>query len=231
MALSLKVDFVSDVSCPWCVIGLYAFEQALDRVRDETTATIHFQPFELNPDMAPEGQDISEHIAEKYGSSPEQIAANREMIRARGAALGFTFNMQQRSRIYNTFDAHRLLHWAELEGRQYTLKRALFNAYFTAGQDPSAHPVLLKLATEAGLDRARAAQILASDEYTAQVRARERFYQNQGIHSVPAIIINDQYLLQGGQPVAAFEQALRQIIAQVGANAASSDAGTTASTY
>src|SRR5690606_5235643 len=129
MTAHLKIDFVSDVSCPWCVIGLRALEQALERIGDEATADIHFQPFELNPNLPPEGQDIAEHLAQKYGSTPEQMARNQEGIRARGAALGFTFN--QRSRIYNTLDAHRLLHWAGIEGHQHALKQALFAAYFT----------------------------------------------------------------------------------------------------
>lgn len=214
MAITMKIDFVSDVSCPWCVIGLDALEQALVRLGDQIVPDLHFHPFELNPGMPPEGQDITEHIAEKYGATPEQSAANREAIRARGAELGFTFSMDKRGRIYNTFDAHRLLHWAELEGRQYVLKRALFKAYFTDGKDPSAHPVLVALTREVGLNPERAAAILASDEFAADVRAQERFYLDQGIHSVPAIIINEKFLLQGGQPVDVFEQALRQIAAQ-----------------
>lgn len=213
MPTPMKIDFVSDVSCPWCVIGLKSLEQALHKLDGEVQAELHFQPFELNPHMAPEGEDIGEHIAAKYGSSPEQMAQSREMIRQRGAGLGFTFAMEQRGRIYNTFDAHRLLHWAELEGRQKQLKMALFDAYFSQGQDPSAHPVLLRLAVEAGLDGARAAAVLASDEYAAEVRERERFYQGQGISSVPAVIINDRHLISGGQPPEVFERALRQIAA------------------
>jgi predicted DsbA family dithiol-disulfide isomerase len=143
MTAHIKIDFVSDVSCPWCVIGLRSLEQALERIGDNATAEIHFQPFELNPHMPPEGQDIAEHIAQKYGSTPEQLARNQDGIRTRGAALGFTFNMDKRSRIYNTFDAHRLLHWAGLEGRQHALKRALFAAYFTDGRNPSDHAVLI----------------------------------------------------------------------------------------
>lgn len=220
MMMNMKIDFVSDVSCPWCVIGLNALEQALGRLNEQIVAELHFQPFELNPGMAPEGQDIGEHLAEKYGVTPEQTAANREAIRARGAALGFSFNMDKRGRIYNTFDAHRLLHWAQLEGHEYALKRALFKAYFTDGMNPSDHAVLIALASAAGLDAERAAAILASDEFAADVRAQERFYLDQGIHSVPAIIINERYLLQGGQPVEAFEQALRQIAVQSEAAAA-----------
>jgi predicted DsbA family dithiol-disulfide isomerase len=209
----LKIDFVSDISCPWCVIGLQALEQALQRVGDEVRAEIHFQPFELNPQMGPEGQDIAEHLIEKYGITPEQVEQNREAIRARGAALGFTFSMDKRSRIYNTFDAHRLLHWAHEEGRQLALKHALFRAYFTDGEDPSSHEVLVRLAGEAGLDPSRAREILSSGAYADETRQDQRFYLDQGIHSVPAVIINDRYLVQGGQPVEVFEQALRQIAA------------------
>jgi len=218
MSTTLKIDFVSDVACPWCVIGLKALDQALARVSPEITVDLHFQPFELNPTMGPEGQDITEHITQKYGISAEQAEANREAIRQRGAALGFTFSGTNaagggRSRTYNTFDAHRLLHWAETQSAalQKALKEGLFMAYYTHGESPAAHDVLLKVVAEVGLDAVRAAEILSSDDYAAEVREREQFYQSQGIHSVPAIIINDKHLISGGQPVEVFEQALRQI--------------------
>jgi predicted DsbA family dithiol-disulfide isomerase len=215
MTARLKIDFVSDVSCPWCAIGLSALERALDRIGDDASADIHFQPFELNPHMPPEGQDIGEHIAQKYGSTPEQMERNREAIRARGETLGFTFNMDQRTRIYNTLDAHRLLHWAGLEGRQHELKRALFAAYFTDGRNPSDREVLIDVAAQAGLDSVRAREILESDLYADEVREREQFYGAQGIHAVPSVIVNDKYLIQGGQPVEVFEQALRKIAAGI----------------
>ncbi|WP_311221874.1 MULTISPECIES: DsbA family oxidoreductase [unclassified Acidovorax] len=210
----LKIDFVSDVSCPWCIIGLQALKQAAERLNGQVALDLHFQPFELNPQMAPEGQDIAEHLMEKYGATPEQSQQNRDAITQRGAALGFTFRMDQRSRIYNTFDAHRLLHWAGEEGApgsQAALKHALFAAYFTEGQNPGDHAVLLQVAKEVGLDVERAKAVLASQEFADAVREREAFYQQQGINSVPAIIINDRHLIQGGQPVEVFEQALRQI--------------------
>ena len=213
MTRTMKIDFVSDVSCPWCIIGLKALEAALANIGDELKAEIHFQPFELNPHMPAEGQDINEHLAEKYGVNEEQMAATREMIRARGAELGFEFGKDKRSRIYNTFDAHRLLHWAGLEGRQSALKHALFSAYFTLGQSPGAHEVLVRVAGEVGLDTARAQHILDSDEFTAEVREEQNYYREQGINAVPAVIINERHLIQGGQPIAAFEQALRQIAA------------------
>ena len=221
MTTLLKIDFVSDVSCPWCVIGLKSLDQALERVAADVRAELHFQPFELNPQMAPEGQDITEHITEKYGITPAQADANREAIRLRGEQLGFVFSRADqpgggRSRIYNTFDAHRLLHWAGLvgAGEQKALKEALFKAYFTDGQSPASHEVLAQAASAAGLDAARAREILASDAYAAEVREREQFYQQHGIHSVPAVIINDRHLISGGQPVEVFEQALRQLAAE-----------------
>jgi predicted DsbA family dithiol-disulfide isomerase len=176
------------------------------------TAEIHFQPFELNPQMAAEGEDSTEHLVRKYGSTAAQIDANRAAIRTRGAALGFTFNMDRRSRVYNTFDAHRLLHWAELQGRHLALKQALLRAYFTDGEDVSAHATLLRLADETGLDVEQARQILAGETYADEVRAQEQFFMTRGIHSVPATIINGQHLISGGQPPEAFEQALRQIV-------------------
>ena len=211
---TLKIDFVSDVSCPWCIIGLKALEQAADRLQGEVALDLHFQPFELNPQMAPEGQDIGEHLHEKYGATPEQSQKNREAIAARGAELGFAFSMDKRSRIYNTFDAHRLLHWAEKKGLQPQLKHALFTAYFTDGQNPSDHDVLVRVAAKVGLDADEARALLASDRFADEVREREQLYLQNGIHSVPAIIINDRHLIQGGQPVEVFEQALRQIAAQ-----------------
>ncbi|MBI5256190.1 MAG: DsbA family oxidoreductase [Burkholderiales bacterium] len=207
----LKIDFVSDVSCPWCVIGLQALDEALRRLEGTVAAELHFQPFELNPQMPPEGQDIGEHLQQKYGATPEQSERNREAIRARGAELGFEFRMDRRSRIYNTFDAHRLLHWAEGEGRQAALKRALFKAYFTDGLNPGDPVVLERLAGEVGLDAARAREILAGDAFAAEVREAERFYTGHGIHAVPSVIVNDRHLIQGGQPAEVFEQALRQI--------------------
>jgi predicted DsbA family dithiol-disulfide isomerase len=209
----MKIDFVSDVSCPWCIIGLRALEDALARTSDVVDAEITFQPFELNPQMGKDGQNIGEHIAEKYGATPEQSAANRATIRERAADLGFTMAMGADSRIYNTFDAHRLLHWAELEGKQADLKRALFQAYFTDQQDPSDHAVLVALAEKVGLDRARAAEILESDAYAREVRAAEQLWQSRGISSVPAIIINDRHLISGGQPTELFERAIRDIAA------------------
>ena len=181
MSKQLRIDFVSDVSCPWCAIGLKSLEQALLKVGDEVRVDLHFQPFELNPDMGPDGQDIVEHVTQKYGATAEQQAASRETIRERGAAVGFTFDMERRGRIYNTFDAHRLLAWAEDEGKGRQLKTALLEAYFTRCEDPSNHEVLLRTVESVDMDRERAAIILGSNEYADDVRTREQFFQRAGV--------------------------------------------------
>jgi len=211
MTARIKIDFVSDVSCPWCAVGLSSLERALAQLDGQLQAEIHFQPFELNPDMPPDGQDTVERLSRKYGMTLEQVRRNGETITARGREVGFTFNMDKRTRTYNTLDAHRLLHWADLEGHQRALKHALFKAYFTDGEDISAHDVLIRLCSQSGLNAERAREILDSDEYTADVRERERFYLDHGINSVPAIIMNDRHIIQGGQGPDAFEHALRQV--------------------
>jgi predicted DsbA family dithiol-disulfide isomerase len=208
----MKIDFVSDVVCPWCAVGLASLELALQRLGDDAPVTLSVHPFELNPQMGPEGEDIVEHLSRKYRISAEQIAQGREGLSARGAAVGFTFG--PRNRIWNTFDAHRLLHWAGLEGRQLALKRALLQAYHGRGENVADREVLIAAARAADLDAAQAAQVLASGAYADEVRAAERQWQDAGISSVPAVILNDRYLISGGQPPEVFEQALRQVLAQ-----------------
>ena len=210
----MKIDFVSDVSCPWCIIGLRGLEEALERSRDAVAAEIVFRPFELNPSMPAGGQNIAEHVAQKYGSTPAQSASNRQMIAERAAELGFTMAMTSDSRIYNTFDAHRLLHWAESVGHQAELKHALFTANFTEGKDPGDHDGLVDAAERAGRDGAAAADVLSSGRYADEVRREAALWRARGINAVPAIVINDKHLISGGQPVEVFEAALRQIAAE-----------------
>ncbi len=209
----LRIDFVSDVMCPWCAVGLVSLEKALARLGDEVRADLHFQPFELNPQLGPEGESVAEHLQKKYGLSEAQLADNQERIRQRGAELGFTFNMEGRRRIVNTFDAHRLLHWAGIEGRQAQLKHALLGAYFTDGRDVSDHATLAEIAASAGLPAERAHALLASGEFAAEVRAEEQGFLRMGISGVPAVIIEQRHLISGGQPVEVFERALREIAA------------------
>ena len=216
MTTALKIDFVSDIACPWCAVGLGALEGALSRLQGEVKADLHFQPFELNPHMPAGGQDLVEHITQKYGSTPEQQVQMRQNIHDRGAEVGFAFAPGGRGRVYNTFDAHRLLHWAHetgTTGQQHALKKALLAAYQGRAECIEDHAVLLACVSEVGLDLAAAQTILQSDTYAADVRAREQFYLQAGINSVPAVIINDRHLISGGQPTEVFEQALRRIAA------------------
>jgi predicted DsbA family dithiol-disulfide isomerase len=208
----MKIDFVSDVACPWCAVGLHSLETALTRLGDGVQVELHFQPFELNPDLPPEGVETLPYLMKKYGSTAERVAQNREAIRQRGAEVGFTFG--ERPWVWNTFDAHRLLHWAGLEGKQRELKHALLSAYHTHAQNPGDTEVLVRLAEEVGLDAPRARQILESDEYAGEVRAAERHFQQLGISAVPSMIIDGRHLIQGGQPPEVIERALRQLAAQ-----------------
>jgi predicted DsbA family dithiol-disulfide isomerase len=213
--MNLKIDFVSDISCPWCAVGLGALQQALSRLPPEISAGVHFLPFELNPQMGPGGQDMSEHLTQKYGSTPQQQAQARENIRRRGAEVGFEFNVAGRGRIYNTFHAHRLLYWAgqTAPDKQGALKLALLQACHRDRQAMDETEVLLAAAETAGLDRTQAAEVLASEAFAQEVRDSQARYHAAGIHAVPAVIINDRHLISGGQPSAVFEQALRQIAA------------------
>jgi predicted DsbA family dithiol-disulfide isomerase len=216
MPKTLHIDFVSDIVCPWCVVGLGGLETALEALKAEgITAEVHFQPFELNPQMPPEGENIGEHIARKYGSTPEQSAANRAMIAERAAEAwpGFRMQMDPDSRIWNTFDAHRLLHWAGTfgPGEQRALKEALFRTHFTDGQALPDADVLADAAAAAGLDRAKAIEVLSGDLHAAEVRAAEALWVSRGINSVPAVVVEGKWLISGGQPAGVFEQALRQM--------------------
>jgi predicted DsbA family dithiol-disulfide isomerase len=212
MPQPLKIDFVSDIACPWCAIGLSSLQLALQRIGDGVDAEIVVHPFELNPGMRPEGEAIVDYLGKKYGRTPAQIAETQALIRERGAAVGFAFG--PRTHVYNTFDAHRLLYWAGLEGKQLPLKLALLRAYHADGKDPSNHGVLAEAAQAVGLDPDAARKVLAGDDYADAVRAEIQQYQRMGIQSVPSIIFNDRYLVTGGQPVEAFEQAIREIAAK-----------------
>ena len=211
---AMRIDFVSDVVCPWCVIGLKGLEKALENLKGAVDATVELQPFELNPDMPREGQNVAEHVAQKFGGRTAQLDAARDAIKARAADLGFTMAMKEDSRIYNSFDAHRLLHWAGLKGKQVALKLALFEAYFTDSANISDPEVLAARAESVGLDPAEAREVLASGAYRNEVLAAEDMWRRAGISSVPSVIVNRKYLISGGQPAAVFEETLRRIAAE-----------------
>lgn len=209
----MRIDFVSDVACPWCAVGLNALEMALQKIGPDIPVELHFQPFELNPTMEPGGADAAQYLKNKYGMNDAQLAQARSTIRERGAAVGFSFG--ERAHVWNTFDAHRLIHWAGLQGlaQQRALKHALLQAYHGDSRNPGARDVLLELAGVVGLPVEEAAEVLDEGRYALDVREAEQSWQQAGINSVPAIVINQRHLIQGGQPPEVFEQALRQIAA------------------
>lgn len=214
---TLQIDYVSDVACPWCAIGLGGLEVALDNLLGVIDARVKFQPFELNPDMGPEGEDELKYLTQKYGAPPEQFVQTRGMQRKRGAEVGVEFAPGNGGRIWNTFDAHRLLHWAGEEGpdKQWALKKELMHAYHGRSENVSDSEVLVRIARTAGLDEQRTREILAGDEFALTVREKELEWQQAGINAVPAVVVNRKYLISGGQPAAAYEDALRRIAATI----------------
>ena len=208
----VQIDIISDVMCPWCIVGFKQLEQALGMVG--AGAFIRWHPFELNPAMPPEGQNLSEHIAEKYGQTPEQSAQNRKMLTDLGPDLGFTFNFTADSRIVNTFAAHQLLDWAQEHGLQHPLKMALFDAHFTDGKDVSQADVLIEIAASVGLDGAQAADILSLGSQAEETRARQQFWTSRGISGVPSMVFDGRYLLTGAQGAQTYAQMLQKVLAE-----------------
>ncbi|MGY3172095.1 disulfide bond formation protein DsbA [Pseudomonas sp. MWU12-2312b] len=211
MTPSVTIDFVSDVVCPWCALGATALEQAIENVAGEVSVELTYKPFELNPNMPAEGEKAVEHLMRKYGRTAQDVANGKAMQIERGNAIGFKFDLEKRTHFYNTFDAHRLLLWALEQGRQVALKKILLRAYFSEGQNPSDQQTLARLAAEAGLDQEQAREVLASGAYAAEVRELEAFYQQRGINSVPAMVLNGRHLVSGSQSVEYYEQMLRQM--------------------
>lgn len=211
MTRTVSIDFVSDVMCPWCALGALALQQAIANLAGEVAVELTFKPFELNPDMPPEGENAAEHMMRKYGRTLAEVAARNAMVIDRGNALGFTFDLAKRTHFYNSFDAHRLLYWSVAQGRQVALKHALFKAHFSEGENISSRDTLVRLAGEAGLSTVRAQGVLDSGEFAVEVRELEDFYLRRGINSVPAMVLNGRHLVAGSQSVEEYEQAIRQI--------------------
>ncbi len=215
MTITIKIDFVSDIACPWCAVGLGNLNKAMASMGDRAKFELHFRPFELNPQMPKGGQEVIEHLTEKYGISEAQVQENQAQIRAKAKEAGFDFHPQGRQRVYNTFDCHRLLFWAANElglAQQALLKVELLKTYFCLAVDLDDEQNLLDAVIRAGLDPLRAHQVLANNEFAQEVRQEEQRYTSLGIHSVPSIILNDQYLVQGAQPPESFVSAFEQLI-------------------
>lgn len=209
MTQPLRIDIVSDVMCPWCIIGYRQLAEALDATG--TAHDIHWHPFELNPDMPAEGQNVREHIAEKYGSTPEQSDKSRKQMTALGADLGFDFRYTDDMRMHNTFNAHQLLHWADNQGRKHDLKLALFTAHFTDRRNLSDDTVLADVAGEIGLDRVEALAVLVDQRFASEVRQIEGFWVQQGIRGVPAVVLDRKHLVTGAQGVENYTTILGQL--------------------
>ena len=215
MKPTIKIDYVSDVACPWCAVGLGNLNQAMAELSDKANFEVHFRPFELNRNMPMGGQDATEHLTEKYGLTAEQVKANQANIRAKALEAGFAFHPEGRKRVYNTFDCHRLLYWAAKEynlQKQAALKKELLNTYFCLAVNLDDQENLLDAVTRAGLDKDRAHKILIGNEFTKEVKEEETFYTKAGISSVPSIILNEKYLLQGAQPPESFINAFERLI-------------------
>ena len=206
---TLEIDIVSDVVCPWCIVGWRQLEQALAGLG--VGAFVRWHPFELNPAMPPEGQNLREHIAEKYGSTPAQSDQARARLTALGAELGFTFAFTEESRIYNTFDAHRLLGWAATQNRQHPLKLALFEAYFVEGRDIGDAEVLADIADGVGLDASVIGRLLSSDSDAESIRERDAKAREMGVNSVPTYIVAGKHAVPGAQPPELWGKVIREI--------------------
>lgn len=208
----LQVDIVSDIVCPWCIVGFRQLDLALQQ--QQVLARLRWHPFELNPTMPPEGQNLRAHIAEKYGSTTEQSQQARDRLTAMGSELGFTFNFNDESRIVNTFAAHQLLDWAETQGRQHPLKLALFEVYFTQQKDVSDTDVLIEAVSAAGLNPDDALTALESGAHVASVREKQQFWTNRGISGVPSMVFGGKYLLTGSQGTKTYAQILQRCLAE-----------------
>lgn len=212
MSTPIRIDIVSDVMCPWCIIGWKQLERALGATGHG--ATLRWHPFELNPDMPPEGQNLRDHLVEKYGTTEAQSARTRAKMAAMGAELGFVFDFSDDMRMVNSFRAHQVIDWAGTLGHQHAMKMALFAAHFTEGRDVNDTGVLCDLAGRVGLDRDEAARVLAEGSHADSVREKQRFWAGQGITGVPAMVFQQQYLVTGAQGVEAYAQLLDRFATQ-----------------
>ena len=207
----LRIDLVSDVACPWCAIGYRRLEQALEALDGEVDVELVWQPFELNPDMPPEGEPILEHLCRKYGQDAASIERTQGEMMTLAAELGLNFEGARQRRAHNTFDAHRVLAWAAEHGRETALQLALFDAYFGEAKRPSDPAVLREKAEQAGLDGDAAEDVARSRRYADTVRAAERRFMESGVTAVPGFVLDGRYLIKGAQPPGRLAEAIRQV--------------------
>lgn len=214
MKLSVKVDIVSDVVCPWCIVGYKRFQLAITDLKKDVDFEIEWHPFELNPQMETEGENLREHLMAKYGINLEQSIAARSNLTDLGLDLGFQFNFHDGMSIYNTFQAHQLLHWAKGKNNQTELKLALFDAYFTNRVNISDPQSLLEIVDKVGLNKVEAKLALDEETFAEDVRAKQQHWRSLGVQGVPAIILDNKYLISGAQEPAHFKQAIEQLLSE-----------------
>lgn len=212
MAQTIRVDFVADVACPWCVVGLHAVLATLEALRDEANPELYVQPFELNPELGPQGENAVEHAIKKYGATQEQAETGLKRANDQAALYSFALNQSPRSRIWNTRDAHRLLYWTGLEGKSLPLLLALYRANFTEQRSISDHAVLLDVVRSVGLNVERARAILRSNEYGDDVHSKEQSAVKNGIIRVPTVVLDQNSIVQGAQTPQIYAQAMRDTI-------------------
>lgn len=208
---NLHIDLVSDIACPWCAIGYARLEQAIDSIKDKVSVSVQWRAFELNPDPQLIPEPILPALSKKYGRSEDEMRASQQSMMQVAADLGLNFDKMQQRFTCNTFDAHRLVKWAAAFDKQTLLKQALFEAYFGFAEDVSKAEVLQKCAEKAGLNAEEALKVLQSQQYVEEVRTEEAQYQQAGISSVPAFVINQRYLISGAQDSATLAASLLQI--------------------
>ena len=207
--MTLRVDIVSDVVCPWCVIGYHQLAKAVEDTG--IRIDVHWHPFELNPDMAQEGENLREHLAAKYGTTPEGSIKARARLTEMGAALGFEFNYADDMRMVNTFRAHQLIDWTEDQDRAHDMKLALFEAFFTRREVLNNVDVIAEVAASISFDRDTARAVLESGERAESVRKKERFWTSRGVTGVPAMVFNRKHLFTGTQGEENYAKILKQL--------------------
>lgn len=208
----IKIDIISDVVCPWCIIGYKRLQQALKELGAEDKFEIEWHPFELNPDMPAEGEDIIEHMGRKYGMSAEEARSYQEAGKKNFDEIEFPFDFYEGKRIVNTRDAHVLLDFANEKGKQTELELAFFRANFGERKDVSNRQVLGEIVKGIGLDKDVAIARLDDANARKQVQEKESYWQKQGVSSVPTMVINNSSVLNGAYPVGTYKQVLAELL-------------------
>lgn len=207
---TVRIDLVSDIACPWCAIGYRRLMQALEMLNNEIDVELVWQPFELNPDMPPEGEPILDYLCRKYGKDAASVEQTQDEIINLARDLGLNFDGAKARRAHNTFDAHRVLAWAAEQGHETALQQVLFDAYFGEAKRPSDPVVLRESAEKVGLDGEAAEAIARSQRYAKTVREAEQRFIQAGVSAVPAFVINRRYLISGAQPATSLADAIRR---------------------